>query len=227
MPNRVVKKVFLPRVPPKNYEVSLSDGGDCGACVIAGVLNISIEEAYELHCSGEYYGGKPIPKISSWNRQSMRRTLECLADNWGNQLPAPLFEHVVTDCPIWPFDSPHTSVGMGFGLTAGMQFSPWADYIRAMLMGGFYGITTVFNNGYHGEIRHYGQTDHWVMIKGWQYVFVQNEDPKTKELSSGHYSQEICIGNSARNSPQEEWMDLGDFLKYWGGFGAMWAKPMK
>jgi hypothetical protein len=219
-----VKEIVLPRRPPKNYEVSLSDGGDCGACAVAGLLQISIEQAYEYHVSGEYLGGKPIPKISAWNRRSLINTLEGMTndlDGW-RALPN-LVEHVVSETPLFPFDHPHGILGLPYGLTSWSQFSPWCDYVRAMLNGGYYGLTTVFNNGVTQLDNTYGETNHWVTIVGWRYAFTKREDLEDKY--SGSYSQEVLIANSAKNSPLEEWICAADFLKKWGGFSAIWAKP--
>lgn len=218
---QVIKEVSLPHRPPKNPVPSLNMGGDCGACVIAGILNISIQEAYELHCSGEYSGGNPIPKISSFNFHSMIRTLECLTDDLGIK-PNPILEHCVTDIPMWLVNQHHEISGVSFGVSGAMQYTPWCNMIRAMLTGGYYGICQVFNRG-HTELNSlYGTTNHWVMIVGWRYVYIKHSDD-----ISGHYEQEVLIGNSANTCPQEEWLPVDKFLKNWGGFGVLWAKPIQ
>lgn len=223
----IVKQIILPNRPPKNPIPGIVDGGDCGACVLAGLLGISVPEAYELHCSGEYYGGSPIPKQSTFNYQSMIRTLESLTCDWRTDKPKPL-EHVVTDIPLFPFDYQYKVSGLPFGFPSTMQYNAWQNYARALLSGGYYGIAMVYNNGFKGEIRHYGETDHWVMICGWRNVYIPESDEQRKKSGCiGSYNTELLIGNSAKSSPQEDWVDYGDFLKFWGGFSALWAKPSK
>ncbi len=211
--------IYLPNKVPKNYEQSLNSGGDCGACVIAGLLGISIEQAYEYHKSGTYHGGEPIPKIHSFCRSSMRDTLDNLQPkNHG------LIEHVVKHAPIFPLAA-HKELGMPFGLMGNLQFGAWTDYVRAMLSGGYYGIAQVYNNGHNeNSLNEHGMTNHWVMIKGWRMQWYR--DPKDKTSTSGGMAiEEICISNSSRNSEHEQWIYVGDFLGLWGGFDAYWAKP--
>jgi hypothetical protein len=224
-----VKEIVLPRRPPINPTPCINGGGDCGACVVAGVLNITVEQAYEYHVSGNYYGGDPIPKISSWNQNSMRNTLTMLVNDLGGYRETPrLLEHVVDDVPIWPFAFPFQGLGIPYGLAGHRQFDGWVNYVRAMLTGQYYGITTVYNNGFKKttDDAMFGETDHWITIVGWRYAFVPTEDEERKKISRGHYQQEVLIANSARSSPREEWIDVGEFLKSWGGFGVIWAKPL-
>lgn len=223
---RVVKEVSLPRRPPKNPIPSLNDGGDCGACVLAGILNIPIEKAYDLHCSGEYYGGKPIPTVSSFNFHSMSKTLESLTDDLGfHDEGRNLLEHCVTDIPMWMIDQHHEMCGLSFGVSGAMQYSPWCNNVRAMLTGGYYGICQVYDGGHKELTNLYGSTNHWIMIAGWRYVYVKHTDHSSEGNATGHYEQEVLIGNSSNANPQEQWLPADKFLKNWGGFGVLWAKP--
>lgn len=209
--------IYLPNSVPRNYPTSLNKQGDCGACVLAGLLKISIEDAYENHESGCYHGGNPIPKIYSFCRSSMLRTLERL-----NSKTGPI-AHIVKHTPIFP-TAPYKEQGMPFGLHGVSQFDAWTDYIRALLAGGYYGVAQVYNNGHRDTTFHeYGMTNHWVLIKGWRLQWYM--EPKNKEqICSGMGQQEICISNSARNSKHEEWVSIDDFLRLWGGFDAYWVK---
>jgi hypothetical protein len=222
MISEVQREIVLPRRPPKNYEVSLSPGGDCGACVVAGLLGKTVEEAYELHCTGNYYGGEKIPKIHHWTFDSMKDTLDNLQDKCNGKSRCAratpwLLDHAVTDIPIWPFgDTRHY---LCFGMRAQ---SEWRDYAQAMLNGGYYGVAQVKMGGHNpdGPLKNGTTTDHWVLLCGWRYVYHREEG---KEC--GHWTEEILVGDSARSQPLERWVDLNDFQNYWGGFQAMWAKP--
>lgn len=225
----VLKQVVLSRRPPKNAEVSLNDGGDCGACVLAGLLALpSATEAYDLHLPGEYHGGAAIPKVHHFTRESMVRTLDSLASDSGCRgglggVPI-LLDHVISDIPIWPFDQRGSQ--LAFGLRA--QFE-WPHYARALLNGGYYGVAQVKHGGYDpdGPARHLGETDHWVMICGWRYVYLPETDPERRAAGClGCYEQHLLIGDSSRARPLETWVDAHDFLRYWGGFAAVWARPL-
>lgn len=226
MEKKSIKELSLPRRPPKNPIPSLSEGGDCGACVLAGILNISIQEAYDLHCSGDYYGGTPIPKVSSFNFRSMTRTLESLTDDIGFRDTDTPLEHCVVDIPMWTIAQHHEVCGMSFGVSGAMQYSPWCNMVRSMIIGGYYGICQVFDGGHKVLNNLYGTTNHWIMIAGWRYVYIKHTNHEVEGTATGHYEQEILIGNSSNANPQEEWLPADDFLKNWGGFGVLWAKPL-
>lgn len=152
----------------------------------------------------------------------MKSTLTLLQNDLGGHRDTPvLVEHAVTEVPFWPMEPWEHQIA--FGMTAYSQFYGWSSYVRAMLSGGYYGITTVFNNGYTGDLLHFGETDHWATIVGWRYAYEKNTDPERKCL--GSYQQEILLANSANNSPLEQWIPIEEFLKTWGGFGAYWVKP--
>lgn len=225
----VLKQIVLSRRPVKNREVSLNEGGDCGACVLAGLLGLpDAADAYELHRPGSYLGGTAIPKIHHFTRRSMIDTLEALASDHGcrgglDGVPV-LLDHVVTDIPIWPFHQHDHE--LAFGLRS--QFE-WRDYARALLNGGYYGLAQVKHGGYQpdGPIRDHGMTDHWVMICGWRYVFLPETDEARRAAGcGGHYEEHFLIGDSSRARPLETWVPANDLQRFWGGFTAIWARPL-
>ncbi len=220
---------MLPHRPVKNREVSLADGGDCGACVLAGLLGLpDAEDAYKLHRPGTYYGGAPIPQVHHFTRQSMVSTLEVLTSDSGcrgglEDEPV-LLDHVVSSIPIWPFDQHEGQ--LPFGMRA--QFE-WRGYARAMLNGGYYGLAQVKHGGFDPEspIRAHGHTDHWAMLCGWRYLHsLEGESEERRAAGLGHYDEQILVGDSSRARPLETWVDLNDFQRYWGGFTAVWARPL-
>jgi hypothetical protein len=220
---QILKSIILPRRPPKNAEVSLNEGGDCGALCLAGLLGLpDAAAAYEYHCPGDYYGGTPIPKIHHFTRDSMVRTLEALVSDSMWRSGPTILDHVISDVPIWPFG--YAQHYLCFGMQAQ---SEWRDYARAMLNGGYYGIAQVKHGGYGENEVNRGHTDHWVMICGWRYVYTPETDPERIKIGSlGSYHEEFLIGDSSRARPLETWVDANEFQERWGGFAAIWARPI-
>lgn len=225
----ILKSVVLPRRPVKNREVSLHDGGDCGACVLAGLLRLpDAEDAYKLHRPGDYYGGDPIPQVHSFTFRSMKDSLDGLASDSGargglENTPIAL-DHVISDTPIWPFG--YARHDLSFGMRT--QFE-WRGYARALLNGGYYGVAQVKHGGWPADtpIERLGTTDHWVMICGWRYLYVPESDPERLKLCSGSYREEFLIGDSSRARPLETWVEANEFQNRWGGFSAIWARPVE
>jgi hypothetical protein len=208
----IVKSIILTKRPVKQPEVRIVSGGDCGACVLAGLLGCSLKEAYQLHQISEN-----MPKEHPFSIWSMKKTLEMLVPPFHKGEKNSLV-HAVTEIPIWPFDYmlPHNSA---FGLLGMHMFRSWNDNLIAMLHGGYYGITQVHNHGYRDKFGdgegNYPDTNHWVMICGWRLI-----------LEGNRYDDQILIGNSSSSTDLETWVDVQDFLKYWGGFSCMYAKPI-
>jgi hypothetical protein len=65
------------------------------------------------------------------------------------------------------------------------------------------------------------------MICGWRYCYHPETDPERTKLCCGSYSEQFLIGDSAKSRPLESWVEANDFQNYWGGFGALWAKPIE
>jgi hypothetical protein len=224
-----LKQIILPRRPVRQPQPTIVSGGDCGACVLAGLTGVSVEEAYDrFHQPGEYLGGKPIEKRSSLSDTSMKVSLELLMSDSGCRggcadIPV-LLDHVVTDIPIWPFG--HARHYLCWGLRTQLE---WREYARAMLNGGYYGVAQVAHGGLDpdGPLRKFGWTDHWVMICGWRYRYeVDQHDEERRKAGLGSYHEDILIGDSSLARPHECWVDVNDFQSYWGGFATFWAKPL-
>lgn len=205
--NTVMQEIILERRSLSQPSPYIVNGGDCGACVLSGLLNISVKEAYTLHQVPDN-----MPKEHPFSLYTMKKTLEMLSPPFSSN-----FIHTVTEIPIWPFDYllPTQS---SFGLLGLTMFCSWKNYLIAMLHGGFYGVTQVFNNG-HFQLNHdnsvnaYPLTNHWVIICGWRNAKINNS-----------FEDQILISNSASNSPKEEWIEIQHFLKHWGGFNCMYVK---
>lgn len=205
-------EVALPRRPPKNPQPCVVSCGDCGACVLAGLLGITVEQAYEQHESGHYYRGpldtepaKEIPKRSALNYHSMRRTLT--AALYAGQL-----DRAILDTPLWVLGA-GVEMNGAFGVSAALQSIELRAYWLAMFDAGYYGVCQVVMNG--GGID--AGVDHWVMLCGF----------RRRRGEGSCIEEEVLIGDSALSQPQERWVSVNDFLRNHGGFMAFFARPSK
>ena len=137
--------IVLPRRAVPQPSPFLNSGGDCGACVLAGVLGLSPVDIYERWCQNT------PQSLGLWEIQ---RLLRC-AEHEG------LLSHVVIDIPIWPYAVP--SMCAGWGLTSWQQQSAWESYLAMSISGGYYGLATVAHPP-DGPVN--DGTNHWVLLCG-------------------------------------------------------------
>lgn len=198
----------LPRRVAHQPSPSIFPGGDCGACCIAGALDIPCEQAYELQDKCERpkdAQGKPVPfgwhgmawalKNGSWNGRS-------------------LTDSVVDSVPIWP--EWFREQGMTMGMPGWQMSLAWWNYVRMGLLGGFYGICQVNMNG-DGPLSIH---DHWVMVCGAK----QEEVPVASMPGASRIDLKILVSCSAKNRPGK-WMDAEKFLQDHGGFNVIMVRP--
>ena len=203
-------EVTLPRRPLKNPQPCVVSCGDCGACVVAGLLNITVEQAYEQHESEYYYRGplnlepaKEIPKRSAFSYHSMRRTL--MTAMYADQL-----DRAILDTPIWVLGS-RIEVNGSFGITAALQSIEIRAYWLAMFDAGYYGVCQVSMKG--GGMAQ--GVDHWVMLCGF----------RRRAGEGSVIEEELLVGDSALSQPQERWIGVNTFLRDYGGFMAFFVRP--
>lgn len=206
---------ILPRNVPRNPEPHICEGGDCGACVLAGLFDKSLQWAYEQHESGIYHNGEAIPKISSFSLSSMRNTLEGLD----------LIYHM-TDAYIEVSSTYHFQDWYSFGKQNHFNPPEWFDVFRVFLEAGYYRICTVSNNGKgmdeNNQLRRH-MADHWIMINGIRAYW---KDVSTEYSVGGRRLEtEIHLSNSAKTSPHSQWVGMKEFLMTWGGMNGFWVKP--
>lgn len=201
-----LSKVILPRRSLPQPSPAVYPGGDCGACVIAGVLGISIEKAYALQDRDERpEGHKDEPRPFSWTR--MGHALHC----WGHDK---LTDGVLDQTPIWPWEAWRNN--MPWGLVSWQQNMAWWNYVRMGLLGGFYGVVQMDLDGRGPGSDH----NHWQLICGARLNFV----PDPKKDGTGRYDQDILISCSARH-PEGKWYDSRLFLRERGGFNVIMVRP--
>lgn len=201
-----LSEIILPRRAVPQPSPGLSAGGDCGACVIAGVLGISVAEAYELQDKDERpVNAKDQPYPFSW--QGMGHALKC----WGRDA---LTDGVITETPLWPWEAWHNN--MPWGLVGWQQNMAWWNYVRMGLLGGFYGIIQMDIDGRGPMFDH----NHWQLICGARLNFV----PHPTMDGCGRYDQDILVSCSARH-PEGKWYDSRTFLRERGGFNVIMVRP--
>ena len=191
----VSELVELPRRVVKQPTPELFEGGDCGACVLAGLLNLSVEEVYaKLHKAG-----KPTPFSFDAMVEALRRAKYNLH----------LIDRFITRTPTWPV----WDAMRAWGDSSWHQQMDWRDWLQMAFDAGYYAIA---------EVRHTHepmvfQTDHWVLYAGLRTKW---DSPERR-----HGAFEMLVSDSARTKPQEAWFDVGTHLKERGGFSVLLARP--
>lgn len=188
-------EVILPRrvVPQPTPEIN--PGGDCGACVLAGLFGISVTDAYE----------RLQGKVKPFSHGEMRTALH-------EAVRFDLADRIVPSPARWPkkgegyFDD--------FGDLASRHCIEWWTYLRLAFDAGYYAIAEVD----HARSGPVSQPDHWVLLVGVRERWPT--DPK-----GGKIDQEVLVSCSSRKTPDEEWVDAGDFLQRRGGYNALLARP--
>ncbi len=136
-----VGEVVLPRrvhTQPTPAVVAL---GDCGACVLGGVLDIPIERVYD----------ELVEKREALTTGEMERVLR-VASYKG------LIDRLIQDPAQWPL-SGHPD--RTFGRPAWREALPWFCYVRMAIDAGYYGVTIIDTDGKRG-----GMGNHWILICG-------------------------------------------------------------
>lgn len=180
---------------------ALHPGGDCGACVLGGLLGLDPAETYTR------YGEKHIPDTITW--WAMRDALYLAQSDQR-------LDRIVTQTPCWPWEC--TPGIMAFGPLSTMQSQAWWSYLRMALDAGYYGLTHVDHSrrGSHGP-----GPNHWVMLCG-----MRVNEPEIPPGAVGvRIRQEVLVSCSASN-PEGEWVDLHDLLRERGAWEMYLARPV-
>lgn len=117
-------------------------GGDCGACVLAGLTGLEVPEVYRRLHDG---------KVQTFDQGAMGRALH-----------EPDFFDRCVEAPIgWPVNH----VWAAWGMQPHHQNIEWFRYVRMGLDAGYYGVACV-------DFRKAGPlgmgTDHWVLLCGYR-----------------------------------------------------------
>lgn len=193
----VKNSVILPRRVVPQPQPHINTGGDCGACVLGGIVGQSLDAVYK-----NFQPDEKTPTSFHWF--SMRQGLH-------NGLHAGFFDRIIVDTPAWK--SPRESM-MQFGTPAWAQSLGWFAYLRMAMDAGYYGLAMV-NFAKQGP---WQSPDHWVLLCGTREIWPEDE---------GAINSEVLVSCSAKSTPAEEWVRVEDFLKERGGFNCFFARPLR
>lgn len=195
LPRRVVPQP-LPEVHP---------GGDCGACVLGGLMGLDVAEVYRRYGEHDEDGA---PRAFSY--LTMERAL------WKAEQEGRL-DRLITDVPLWPDRSARL---LPWGLPGWCQNLAWFRYVRMAIDAGYYGIANVV----HAKSGPLGVPDHWVLLVG---ARVRTER-RTTDAGTDYWTSEheVLVSCSSTTTSDEEWVVERDFLRERGGFNLLLARPV-
>ncbi len=172
-------------------------GGDCGACVLGGLTGKTVKEVYDIFQDG---------KVAPFHWHAMYSAL------WEAKSLG-LVDRIITAVPMW-VDNAHDGF-WSWGLPSTMQSLAWFAYLQMGLDAGYYALALVDadKKGLNGH-----GTNHWVMLVGARTRRIPFENGATIE-------HDVLVSCSSTKTPDEEWVEVGDFLKERGGFNLLLARP--
>ncbi len=187
---------ILPRRSIKQPIPAINKGGDCGACVLGGLLTpvdddprSRLVEMYHL-----------VGKVDSISEPRMR---QALYDSRGKT------EDVIFDMPIWA--RPNSLSQWGWpGWTMNV---PWFQYHKMAIQAGYYGLAMIASSGKGVN----ATLDHWILICGARERGV----PLPHKKGAWKIEQEVLVSNSSSKAKAERWIKVHKFLKQYGGFNTV------
>ncbi|MGZ8887687.1 MAG: hypothetical protein ACXW1A_05425 [Nitrososphaeraceae archaeon] len=191
-------EVILPRRSISQPHPKIYQYGDCGACVLCGLLNLADPSlSYKLF--------QENGDIEPFSYVTMRSALYS-AKSRG------FIDRLIDDHPIWIVYKGH----MTWGNVSWKQSLEWFKYINMAIDAGYYGIASINIDGKGPLV----DTDHVVLFCGVRERIEQNKYIP----EAGNVIQEILISCSGRH-PEGKWYDIVELLKYRGGFNCFLARP--
>lgn len=145
-----MSEVVLPRRVARQPSPALVQGGDCGACVLAGIFGLSVLEAYER------WGPKGYERYHSFGHNNMADALRW-AEHYG------IADRAIARPPLWPVDP----MWMAFGIGGHNQCQGWSHYLRLAMDAGYYGVAEISYEGVEKDSQH-PNPNHWVLLCGWR-----------------------------------------------------------
>lgn len=166
---RLNHEKILDRRAIKQPQPKLFNGGDCGACVLAGLFQKDTQWIYD-ELQGKVY---PFSHITM-------DTALCKAYSLG------LIDRRIRQCPEWRAED----FQLTWGNPSWLQDQHWAEYISMAIDAGYYGIAHINMNG-NGPLE---LTDHLVLICGYKEEVIPVLDGK-----GGKYQHSVFVSCSARH----------------------------
>lgn len=194
----VTEQVVLLRRALKQPQPHISPGGDCAACVVGGLLDMTVQEIYSTFQGGDAEAPSRPETVKTLHHARMEGFLDRL----------------ITDTPVWSTPDYY----MAFGPAAYLHNLEWFAYVRMAMDGGYYGVANVNfdQTGNGGKCP--PTTDHLVLLCGARTVRIpQNKGARLED--------QVLVSCSAKSSPDEEWVEVRDFLLNRGGYNTLWARP--
>lgn len=142
-----MSEIVLPRraqPQPQPFRVAC---GDCGACVLGGILGLSVDDAYAR-------------SVVRRHRQLQSFCHRNMADAFDDAVRDGLADRAITRAPVWPVNTEY----MIWGACGANQWQAWSHYVRMALDAGYYGAAEINMEG--GGPSTY--PNHWVMLCGWR-----------------------------------------------------------
>jgi len=181
---------------------AVSEGGDCGACVLGGLLTSADDDPlsrimamYDL-----------VGKVDSISEPRMRQALYDSRDK---------IEDVIFDMPIWARPSSLSQWGWpGWAMNI-----PWFKYHKMAIQAGYYALAMTASTG--GGVNDF--LDHWVLICGAR----EHEVPLDHKKDAFKIEQEVLVSNSSTKANAERWIRGHKFLKQYGGFNTVLVRVME
>lgn len=199
------RQTMLPRRALEQPSPAIYPGGDCGPCVLAGLLGAS---SVAWMCRWLEDASVP-PPLSWWDmHQALDRALRHGA----------LDRLIAGELPRW---GRADSLSI-WGEPSWSQNLPWFAWLRMAIDAGYYAVCSVDSmrrGPWDGGKPVDG--DHWVMIVGAR----ESEEP-TQIDGCSRIVCEVLISNSSKSAKGEEWVEVREFLSLWGGYNAMLARPV-
>lgn len=207
------ENVLPRRVVPQELPPTVEDG-DCGACVLAGIFDMSVEDAYDL--MKEESSDPDNWKPSCFSRGDIKNAL-WLLEGYGKA------ERVTTDVPYWHHYRMNANC---FGPHPVDNHGSWFRYVRMAIEAGYYGIAMVqmFGGSYYTDNGRYRVGDHWIAIVGTRKREEELLDDDGNRRGAKIHS-EILISCSSTRTDDEEWIEVQEFLRERGGYNIMLTKP--
>jgi len=190
-------EVILPQRVIPQPQPPLNAEGDCGACVLGGVLGLTVEQVYER-----------VGKVQAFSWDGVYHFL------W-DALGRDEIDRLVWRAPTWPVTECHR----GFGNPAWLMADDWFRWIQMAIDGGTYPLLNYAIEG-GGPLQ---SPDHFAMIVGCRQVRTRKVmDSGTKFAS---IDRELLISCSSTRTPPEEWVEVGDLLRERGGYNCFLVRP--